>query len=148
METAYQVILSLGEEELSSLWCDLSQHKIYHKRKLIFDGNSFCNMNNAAQLNSLRLIDTDDTPWQDTIASLYQQYNTCYPKHVKFSNFIHDKIVDNNYLFAPDIFHTCRLALELYIIFHYAQKDLIWPDNSKFMLPVCHHCVIKRCWIA
>ena len=147
METAYDIILSLSEEELAGVHCNLDKHIVYYKSKIIFDGHCFCNMQNAAMLNELPLIKIVKGDWTKDIVNLYVSYSLSYPKHCRYSNFIHSRLSEEDFLFAPDNYHSTRVALELFIIFHCTLKDITWPYGRHFMHKVCEDCIIKRNWL-
>ena len=147
METAYEVILSLPEDELAKVWCDLSNHCVYHKQKCIFDGQCFVNFHIADDLNELQLIKPLKGDWIKHLADLYQYFVTTYPKRCIRSNLLHPSTTEADYLFAPDDFHASRLAIELFIIFHSTLADLLWEEPSHFAIKPCSRFVIKREWI-
>lgn len=148
MDTAYSIILNLGENELKYLRCDLAAKQIWFKQKLIFINGSFQNITNADVLNGMPLIDKISSEgFESDLVSLYQQYLTAYPSRCKFLNFVPADKQNFNYFNDAGRFHSKRLALELYIIFHTYLKHVHWKyDDSYFMHRVSDGLILYKKW--
>lgn len=160
--TVYDWILSMPERNLKTIRCILDDGKIYCKSRLIFENGAFVSVPfrnvdsdmSLEALNSIPLISLSQEEskyenWRIKIVSLFHAYQGCTSEYGSgYLNFPCTPKRDLDLLTANYNFHHERLALELYALFHHAQKDLEWPDHSKFFIKVSDDCAVYRKWIA
>lgn len=155
--TVYDWLLSLPDEVQKYFWCILDEGKLYFRRTLIFENYRFIapistkylGTISVEELNSIKLIPlVGTTNWQAVVAALYDNYKTYVPRYTK--NFLNFPYMDTN-TYDPLTMHCAheydRLALELFILFHKASGDIVWPDNKKFFVKVSDKCVVYKKWI-
>lgn len=147
--TAYEIILSFPEDELKHLRCDLKKRIIFSRGKQIFSEEAFHDCGGANILNSVPLIQNTkltEEQWFEDLQHLYAAFKACYPVTMQsYVNFYPVKIKDMTTISRLD-FHHCRLALELYILFHSCQKNFEWEIASHFMRVIAPDCVVYRSW--
>lgn len=159
--TVYDWILSMPEKNLKCIRCILDDGKIYCKSRPIFADGSFVSVPfrdidrdmSLEALNSLPLIELhrDEEKfvnWQRNIVNLFNRYKNCAPDGSGYLNFPCSASRDLDLITASRTFHHDRLALELYALFHHVQKDLEWPDKTKFFIKVSDDCAVYKKWIA
>lgn len=161
-KTVYDWILGMPEKNLKSIRCNLDEGQIYCKSRLIFSDGSFVSVPftkidpdmSLEALNSLPLIELHlneskfDT-WSHNVAELFSRYRECPSLYSSgYLNFPCTPTKDLDLILAKYNFHHERLALELYALFHHVQKDLEWPDATKFFLKVSDDCAVYKKWIA
>lgn len=144
--SVYTEILKLGENELKYLSCDLDSKRVYYKSKCVFKDGKFV-VPISQQLIELHEGESAPEVWKSLVAEMYGRLVACIPKHVAISNFIVADKHALNYFTARDSFHHDRIALELYILFHFVQQDLIWANPHHFFEKVCESCIVYRTWI-
>ena len=149
-KTAYDMILTFPEYILGTLHCDLKNRRIFSRKKLIFSEGVFHDCEGAKVLNSVPLIEDIPLPeekWVSEIQDLHSKFYTCYPMPLRsWVNFYPPTLDGWNSISSLD-FHKCRLALELYILFHAEYKNFEWGVHSHFMRVVAPDCVIYRSWL-
>lgn len=159
--TVYDTLLSLPYSFMRRLYCVLDTGQLFYNKHLIFCNGEFKNIPESwgdvgislADVTGRQLIQSlaedEENPevWRLIIADLYQHFSSSRTKYTKYLNFVPATPNDIDMIFANTNFHYNRLALELYVLFHKAQKDLKWFDTSKFFMPITDGCVIYRRWL-
>lgn len=157
--TAYDFFCALPNDLAQCITTDLAEKKIKCNGRLLFDGSSLVGAKHLAdivtitdeELNSFDLISLADGEstfevWAETVRQLYKAYASCVPQHSRHLHFIPAER-DTLDIFALRCFHKCRLALELYLLFHGVQQDLQWRDPSHFYERITTGCVVYKSWI-
>lgn len=156
--TLYDWFLGLPENVLCHINCDLDSHEIYFKNKVIYHDGSlidvpFSSQYNLKFLRKLKLISLVEHEelqinWSSKIKELFLQYYSCLPKTQgqKFNFCCADPDV-LDLVAASDEFYRCKLALELYVLFHYVNRDLILDNPDHFFVKITEHCVVFTRWI-
>lgn len=150
MITAYEEILGFKPEILRYVVCSLDTGKLWYRGELVFEKGRF--VGEWERLNSRGLIscvpdEQEPRAWKRRVEELYLRYQQCLPWHRTFLNFKTVSKKDVDPLSAVGDFDYCRCALELYLLFHAAQKDLLWDDRYHFFEKITDGCIVYRRWL-
>lgn len=150
METAFELIMQLSEEQLARVYGDFQHHRIMYKSTILYDGEF--HENGLLDFSSVKaLIPYQHTysqeQWIGLMRTAYASYASEYPKRCRHLNFIPaDK--ESFELFYPAWnFHHARVALDILVVFAYHEGLFIWDNLKLFMLKVCDNCVVLRDWV-
>lgn len=145
--TVYEQILKQPDEIFTSIKCDLDSRRVWFKNELVFDDGKF--LSNTTELPLIHLADGEEQPivWAERIKQLYEAYAGCYPKRHRHLNFRCQDTQAADPIISSSRFDYARVSLELYVLFHGVQKDLIWSNPNHFFQHITKNCVVYRRWL-
>lgn len=144
--SVYTEILKLNESELKYLSCDLDNKRVYCKSECVFEEGAF-KVQTMQQLIELHQNESAPEVWKPLVGEMYARYAACIPRDTVITNFRTADKRNLNYFTARNSFHHDRIALELYILFHSVQQDLIWPNPHHFFEKICESCIVYKTWL-
>lgn len=152
-------LLSLPEDVLKHVSCDLDRGLLMYKKSVIFEDGEFkdCETLKAfpelpADLAELPLLSMQrrysEPEWKEVLTGFYSVFSrTVNKRSPKPVNLMHAKNSETDFLLASDYFHQARLAIELFVLFNSQLGMLEWKTTSHFFTSVCDGLIIYRKWV-
>lgn len=150
METAFEVIMQLSEQQLACVYGDLKNHCLMYKNICLYDGtfhdNGLVDFSNIAALIPYQHVYTQPQ-WENLMRAGYMSYVSAYPKRCRHLNFLPADKDSFDWFYTADDFHHARVTLDLLILFAYHGELFAWDNPKHFMTRVCDGCVVLRDWV-
>ncbi len=150
METAFELIMQLSEEQLARIYGDFQNHRVMYKNVCLYDGifheNGLINFSNVKTLIPYQHVYTQNQ-WTNLVESAYQAYISEYPKRCRHLNFVPADRNTFDMFYPAWNFHHARVTLDILIVFAYHTGLFTWNNPSHFMVKICDGCIILRDWV-